>query len=110
MYAVKNGPQMILGLNRSSNNNLNPYFCFFVSFNNLLCVKITRGDSVRLTGEFEKQVKKLNLDPKFEKVLIDMFNKASSEDPCVSCESKGDCENFKWHKKWLNTDSCNCCP
>jgi len=63
-----------------------------------------------LTGEFEKQVKKLHLDPKAEKELIDMLNNATSEDPCMSCESKGGCENFKWHKKWLNTNNCNCCP
>jgi len=63
-----------------------------------------------LTGEFEKKVKKLNLDPVFEKTLIDMFKEASNEDPCMACDSKEGCENFKWHKKWLNTDSCNCCP
>lgn len=61
-----------------------------------------------MTGEFENQVKKLNLDPKFEKALIDMFNEASNEDPCASCTSKGDCKNYTWHKKWLNTDNCNC--
>jgi len=65
---------------------------------------------VRLTGEFEKQVKKLHLDPKAEKELIDILNNATSEDPCMSCESKGGCENFKWHKKWLNTNDNNCCP
>jgi hypothetical protein len=63
-----------------------------------------------LTGEFEKKVKKLNLDPVFEKTLIDMFNEASNEDPCMACNSKEGCENFKWHKKWLNTDSCSCSP
>jgi len=62
-----------------------------------------------LTGEFEKQVKKLHLDPKAEKELIDMLNNATSEDPCMSCESKGGCENFKWHKKWLNTNDSKCC-
>jgi hypothetical protein len=69
-----------------------------------------------LTGEFEDRVKKLKLDPKFEKYILDMFNEASTEDPCTKCSSKGDCENFKWHKKYLNTDdkencdSCSCCP
>jgi hypothetical protein len=72
--------------------------------------KIIRGDFVRLTGEFEKKVKALNLDTKFEKELIAMFNQASSEDPCASCESKDGCENFKWHKKYLNADNCNCSP
>ncbi len=63
-----------------------------------------------MTGEFEKHVKKLGLDPKAETELIDMINKATSDDPCMSCESNGDCENFKWHKKWLNTNNCNCSP
>jgi len=67
-----------------------------------------------LTGEFEERVKKLKLDPKFEKYLLDMFDEASNEDPCMKCASKGDCDNFKWHKKYLNTEgdncSCNCCP
>ena len=65
---------------------------------------------MRLSGEFEKQVKKLNLDPKLEKELIELLSKATSEDPCMGCESKESCENFKWHKKWLKTDSCNSCP
>ena len=63
---------------------------------------------MRLPGEFEKQVKKLNLNPEAEKELIDMLNKATNEDPCMCCESKEGCENFKWHKKWLNSDSCSC--
>jgi hypothetical protein len=65
-----------------------------------------------LTGEFEKKIKKLNLDPKFEKTIIDMFNEASSEDPCMHCDSKEGCDNYKWHKKWLNIDgeSCGCNP
>jgi hypothetical protein len=63
-----------------------------------------------LSGEFEKQVKKLGLDPVFEKKLLEMFNEASDEDPCGKCGSKEGCENFKWHKKWLNTDGCNSCP
>ena len=63
-----------------------------------------------MKGEFEKQVKKLCLDPNAEKELIDMINKATSEDQCMCCESKEGCENFKWHKKWLNTNNCNCCP
>jgi len=63
-----------------------------------------------LPGEFEKQVKKLGLDPQTEKELIDILNKATNEDPCMECESKETCENFKWHKKWLNTDNYNCCP
>ena len=63
-----------------------------------------------LAGEFEKSIKKLKLDPKAEKELIDMLNKATSEDPCIACESKEGCNNFKWHKKWLNTDNCNCAP
>jgi hypothetical protein len=63
---------------------------------------------VTLPGEFEKKVKKLNLNPKAEKGLIDMLNKATNEDPCMACESKEGCENFKWHKKWLNTDNCFC--
>ncbi len=58
-----------------------------------------------MTGEFEKQVKKLCLDPKAEKELIDMINKATSEDQCMCCDSKEGCENFKWHKKWLNTNT-----
>jgi hypothetical protein len=58
-----------------------------------------------LTGEFEKQVKKLGLNLKAEKELIELINKASIEDPCTVCESKDGCENFKWHKKWLNTKS-----
>jgi len=72
-------------------------------------VRITK-EFVHLTGEFEKQVKKLCLDPKAEKELIDMINKATTEDQCMCCESKEGCENFKWHKKWLNTNGCNCCP
>ncbi|MCW4025432.1 MAG: hypothetical protein NWF01_10435 [Candidatus Bathyarchaeota archaeon] len=63
-----------------------------------------------MSGEFEKQVKKLKLDPVFEQKLLEMFNEASNEDPCASCESREGCENFKWHKKWLNTDRCNSCP
>lgn len=71
----------------------------------------TIGDS-RLVGEFEKRVKELKLDPKFEKTILDMFNEASNEDPCMKCGSKEGCENFKWHKKYLNTDQCGCecCP
>jgi hypothetical protein len=65
---------------------------------------------LQMTNEFEKHIKKLGLDPKAEKELIDMLNKAVDEDPCMACESKEGCENFKWHKKWLNTDKCNCCP
>jgi len=72
-------------------------------------VRISK-EVVRLTGESEKQVKKLCLDPEVEKELIDVLNKATSEDPCMCCESKGGCENFKWHKKWLNTNSCNSSP
>jgi len=75
----------------------------------LIVVRI-REEFVYLTGEFEKQIKKLCLDSKAEKELIDMINKATSEDQCKCCESKEGCENFKWHKKWLNTDDCNCCP
>jgi hypothetical protein len=63
---------------------------------------------VDLSGEFEKRVKKLNLDPKYEKQLIDMFNDATGEDPCMACGSRDGCENFKWHKKWLNTEGCDC--
>lgn len=63
---------------------------------------------IYVSGEFEQRVKKLGLDPKYEQELIDMFNSASSEDPCMSCESKEGCENFKWHKKWLGTDRCSC--
>ena len=63
-----------------------------------------------MPGEFEKQVKKLGLDPKAEKELIDILNKATSEDPCMACGSKEGCENFKWHKKYLNTDTCGGCP
>jgi hypothetical protein len=65
---------------------------------------------VNLTGEFERQVKKLCLNPKAEKEIIDMINKATNEDPCMSCESNEGCENYKWHKKYLNTNNQNCCP
>ena len=76
-----------------------------------ICLWLELGkEFLYLVGEFEKQVKKLCLDPKTEKELIDLLNKATSEDPCMSCESKGGCENFKWHKKWLNTNNCNSCP
>jgi hypothetical protein len=68
------------------------------------------AEFLNLTGEFEKQVKKLGLDLKAEKELIDMINKATSEDQCMCCESKEGCEKFKWHKKWLNTDDSNCSP
>jgi hypothetical protein len=57
-----------------------------------------------LTGEFEKKIKKLCLDLNVEKELMDMLSDATSEDPCMACESKEGCENFKWHKKWLKTD------
>ena len=63
---------------------------------------------IDVSGEFEQRVKKLGLDQKYEKELIDMFNSASSEDPCMNCESREGCENFKWHKKWLGTDRCGC--
>jgi hypothetical protein len=76
---------------------------------NSIYLKPTKEQPV-LTGEFEKHIKKLKLDPKVEKELIDMLNKATSEDPCIQCESHIDCENFKWHKKYLNTDQCGCCP
>jgi hypothetical protein len=49
------------------------------------------------------------LDLNLEKELLDMVNEISSEDPCMACESKEGCENFKWHKKWLNTDKCGGC-
>jgi hypothetical protein len=68
------------------------------------------NEFVRLPGEFEKQVKKLDLDPESEKELIDILNQATNEDSCMPCESKEGCENFKWHKKWLNTDSHSCNP
>ena len=58
-----------------------------------------------MSGEFEKHIKKLKLDPKAENELIDILNRASSEDPCLACESREGCENFKWHKKWLNIES-----
>ena len=63
-----------------------------------------------MVGEFERHVKKLKLDPKAEKELIDLLNEATSEDPCMACESKEGCDNFKWHKKWLNTDTSTCNP
>jgi hypothetical protein len=72
----------------------------------LLAARI-RKEFVHLTGEFEKQVKKLCLDPKAEEELIDIINKATSKDQCICCESKEGCENFKRHKKWLNTNNCN---
>ena len=60
-----------------------------------------------MPGEFEKQVKKLGLDPKTEQELIKMLNLATEEDPCQECTSKDGCDNFKWHKKWLNEKSCS---
>jgi len=74
-----------------------------------VCIELVK-EFVHLPGEFEKQVKKLGLDPEAEKELIDLLNKATNEDPCMSCESKAGCENFKWHKKWLNTESHSCRP
>jgi hypothetical protein len=62
-----------------------------------------------LTGEFEKKIKQLCLDLAVEKELIDMLDEATREDPCMTCGSKEGCENFKWHKKWLNTDNCSSC-
>jgi hypothetical protein len=59
-----------------------------------------------LPGEFEKQVRKLGLDPKTEKELIAILNRAAEEDPCVDCSSKDGCDNFKWHIKWFN-QSCS---
>jgi hypothetical protein len=56
-----------------------------------------------LTGEFEKQIKKLKLGHEVEKELIDMIDRAISEDPCMSCQSNEACENFKWHKNGLTT-------
>jgi hypothetical protein len=73
-------------------------------------VELEKENYKSLPGEFEKHVKKLGLDAKAEKELIDMLNQATSEDPCMSCESNEGCDNFKWHKKWLNTDSCRCRP
>jgi hypothetical protein len=64
----------------------------------------------KLSGEFEKHIKKLKLDPKAENELIEIINKATIEDPCVACESREGCENFKWHKKWLNIDRSNSTP
>ncbi len=59
-----------------------------------------------MSGIFERYVKKMGLDPKAEKELLDLLNQAADEDPCMACESRDSCENFTWHKKYLNTDRC----
>ena len=41
-----------------------------------------------MPGEFEKQVKKLGLNPKAEKELIEMLNKATNEDPVCAANPK----------------------
>jgi hypothetical protein len=53
----------------------------------LLLARI-RKEFVHLTGEFEKQVKKLCLDPKAEKELIDMINKATAKTNAFAANPK----------------------
>jgi hypothetical protein len=45
---------------------------------------------VHFTGEFEKQVKKLCLDPKVEEELIEMINKVTGEDHACAANQKKD--------------------
>ena len=53
-----------------------------------------------MSGEFEKQIRKISDDNSVEK-LVGMVNSAGQEFPCLSCPSNGDCATFKWFIKWF---------
>ena len=59
-----------------------------------------------LPSEFEKQIRKIGLNPQIEKEILDAFNNVGDENPCLGCASKDSCENFKWHKKNFKTENC----
>lgn len=52
-------------------------------------------------GEFENQIRKMDIDETTKKEIIEIVNKAGEEFPCLSCDSKDECDNFNWYKKWF---------
>ena len=64
-------------------------------------------EGVHLPGEFEKQVKKLCLDPKAEKELIDMLNKTTGERPVYLMRIQRRLQELQMAKKWRNINDCN---
>jgi hypothetical protein len=53
-----------------------------------------------MSGEFEKQIKKITNDKSAEK-LEEIINSAGQDFPCLTCPSNEECATFKWFKKWF---------
>jgi hypothetical protein len=66
-----------------------------------------------LPEDFEKKLKKLNLDPKYEQELLAMLKQETAESACNGCGSKGTFQNIKQNKKADGTSenggSCSGC-
>ncbi len=54
-----------------------------------------------MVSEFEKRVDLLKLDKKTTEQIMQLIVEVGKEYPCLSCGSRGKCENFKWHVKWF---------
>jgi hypothetical protein len=52
-------------------------------------------------GEFEKQLKQMNLEKNEVENIVQMICSAREEFPCLSCPSKEECNSFKWFIKWF---------
>jgi hypothetical protein len=57
-----------------------------------------------LSGEFEKQIRKITDKTSSEKI-VEMVNLAAQEFPCLSCPSNEGCATFAWFTKWFGKAS-----
>ena len=54
-----------------------------------------------MVNEFEKRLKKINLDKVEEEEVRRLIQEVMEEFPCMSCSSKNECSNFNWFAKWF---------
>jgi hypothetical protein len=54
-----------------------------------------------MVNDFEKRLKKLNLDEQTADKVRKLVQEVMLEFPCMSCASKEECSNFKWFVKWF---------
>ena len=54
-----------------------------------------------MSGEFEKQLRHLNLDKDVLDNILKALSSAGDEFPCLACPSKDEYNSYKWFVKWF---------
>ena len=54
-----------------------------------------------MSGELEKQIKENVKDKQTAEKLVGAVVAAGQEFPCLTCESRDECQTYLWFAKWF---------